>query len=505
MTHAAIKKVVIVGGGTAGWMSAAVLAKAFGDGVQICLIESEAIGRIGVGEATIPQIHNINKFLGFDEDDFIRHTQASFKLGIQFDGWNQKGERYLHAFGDLGMPLGLTPFHHYWLRARTNGGDTSLWDYSLNAQAAEKNRFARLDHVGQSRLGGIKYAYHFDANLYAIYLRDWATANGVTRIEGKVVDVELRGEDGFIQSVSMENGTQIAGDLFVDCSGFRALLIEGALGVGYVDWSHWLPCDRAQAVPCQRTSPMRPYTQSMARPAGWQWRIPLQHRTGNGHVYCSDHMSDDEAVSILMQGLEGEALDEPRLVKFTTGRREKFWHKNCVAIGLSSGFMEPLESTSIHLFQSSVSRLLAMFPDQHFDPALIDEYNRQTVFEFERIRDFIILHYAANRRKGEAFWDACRHMDIPDTLTRKIDLFRQSGRIFREHEELFTETGWLQVLVGQGVLPTSYHHLADGLNEAELGEFLGNLNTLTSRAVDGLPDHESFIARQCAAPDNSGQ
>jgi tryptophan 7-halogenase len=500
MTHSRIEQIVIVGGGTAGWMSAAVLARAMGSKVNIKLIESDAIGRIGVGEATIPQIHNINKYLGFDEDDFIRQTQASFKLGIQFKGWTGPKDAYLHAFGDIGLPLGLTPFHHYWLRARDGGKAASLWDYSINNQSAMQNRFARLDHVGQSRLGGIKYAYHFDANLYALYLGKSAQANGVERIEGKIVDVNLRADDGFIESLRMENGDTIKGDLFIDCSGFRALLIEGALKSGYVDWSHWLPCDRAQAIPSIKTSPMRPYTQSIAHKAGWQWRIPLQHRTGNGLVYCSQYLSDDEAISALMDNLESEALDAPRLVKFTTGRREKFWHKNCVAIGLSSGFMEPLESTSIHLFQSSVSRLLAMFPDKNFDPTLRDEYNRQTVFEFERIRDFLILHYHANGRKGEPFWDACRNMQIPQSLSRKIDLFRQSGRIFREHEELFTETGWLQVLLGQQIMPGSYHPLADDITPDQLAEFLGNIQTLINREVDNMPGHEDFIAGHCAAP-----
>jgi tryptophan 7-halogenase len=499
MSEHSIRSIIIVGGGTAGWMAAAVLAKSLGDGVEIKLIESPEIGAVGVGEATIPQIHHINRFLGFDENDFIRNTQASFKLGIQFNNWTRQGDSYLHAFGDVGLPLGFLPFHQYWLRARASGNKTPIWDYSINTQAAMKNRFSRLEKVGSSRLTGIKYAFHFDALLYAGYLRRFAEQRGVKRIEGKITDVDLDGETGFIDAVKMEEGECFAADFFIDCSGFRALLIEGALKAGYEDWTHWLPCDRAAVAPCEHGDEFRPYTQATAQKAGWQWRIPLQHRVGNGHVYCSQHLSDDEATAVLLQNIEGKTLAEPRILRFTTGMRKKMWMKNCLALGLASGFMEPLESTSIHLIQSGINRLVSMFPDRCFDEALINEYNRQSRFEFERIRDFLILHYHANERDDSEFWKACRAMSIPDALNAKIDLFRTTGRIYREHEELFTETGWLQVMLGQNITPERYHPIADALSEDQLNEFLNNIRILIERAVGPMQSHEDFISQHCAA------
>ena len=495
----AIRSVLIVGGGSAGWMAAAVLSKAFGRSIEITLVESEAIGTVGVGEATIPQIHHINRFLGVDENVFIRKTQASFKLGIQFNGWRRAGESYLHAFGDIGMPLGFSPFHHYWLRAQAAGDDTSLWAYSINTEAAMKNRFQRLDRIGSSNLTGVRYAFHFDAGLYAQFLRAFAEERGVTRKEGKVVDVALDGDTGAIRSIQLEDGGALEADLFIDCSGFRGLLIEGALQAGYEDWTHWLPCDRAVAVPCAHGDTFRPYTQATARKAGWQWRIPLQHRVGNGHVYCSDHISDDEAQAILLENLEGAPQAEPRFLRFQTGMRKNVWVKNCVAIGLASGFMEPLESTSIHLIQSMISRLISMFPDKTFDPALIASYNTQTRVEFERIRDFLILHYHANEREDSGFWKQCREMAIPETLQHKIDLFRASGRVVREQDELFLEPGWVQVMVGQGIIPRAYHPAADQLSEADLAKFFADLKTIIGRAVDTLPSHEAFIRDNCAA------
>jgi tryptophan halogenase len=495
-----IQRVVIVGGGTAGWMTAALLARALGQRLAIELIESDEIGTVGVGEATIPQIRLVNQFLGLDEADMLKATQGTFKLGIQFNDWGRLGDSYLHAFGDVGLPLGLLAFQHYWLRARQHDSATDLWRYSLNAQAALANRFAPMEKVGSSPLTGIKHAYHLDAGLYGQYLRRQVDPRVVTRTEGKVVDVRLRAEDGFIESVQLESGQRIAGDLFIDCSGFRGLLIEGALKTGYDDWSRWLPCDRALAVPSARVAPMRPYTQANARPAGWQWRIPLQHRSGNGHVYCSRFMSDDEATALLLANVEGEALAEPRPLRFTTGMRRQFWNKNCVALGLSAGFMEPLESTSIHLIQSGVSRLLALFPDQQFDPALSAEYNRQTRFEYERIRDFLILHYRATERSDTAFWRHCAQIELPPELARKLELFRSSGQIFREGEELFTEVGWLQVMLGQHIAPARYHPLADALTQAQLDEFLANIRTLIGRAVGSLPAHARFITEHCKAP-----
>jgi tryptophan 7-halogenase len=495
-----IRRVVIVGGGTAGWITAALLGRALGSQLAIRLIESDAIGTVGVGEATIPQIRHINHFLGLDEREVLKASQGTFKLGIQFNDWGRIGDSYMHAFGDIGLPHGLIPFQHYWLRdkkARENAPD--LWAYSPNARACRNGRMAIMERLGTSPMTGLRHAYHLDAGLYAQYLRGQCDPKVVQRTEGKVVDVNLRGEDGFIESVQLDSGETIEGDLFIDCSGFRGLLIEQALATGYESWQHWLPCDRAAVVASSRTTPMRPYTQASARQAGWQWRIPLQHRSGNGHVFCSRYLGDDEATATLLEHIEGEALGDPRILRFTTGMRRQTWHRNCVAIGLSAGFMEPLESTGIHLIQSAVGRLLSHFPDRHFDPALIDAYNRGTRFECERIRDFLILHYRATERDDTAFWRHCSRIDMPDSLRHKLDIFRASGQIFRDGEELFTEVGWLQVMLGQHVMPERYHPLADTLPQAQLDEFLATMRTLIEREVDHQPTHEQFIERHCRA------
>jgi tryptophan 7-halogenase len=490
--------IVIVGGGSAGWMTAAALSRFLARGWSIQLVESEEIGTVGVGEATIPQIRHFNAALGIDEDEFIRVTQGTFKLGIQFDGWLRPGDSYIHAFGQVGRDLGLIQFHHYWLRARANGMNEGLGAYSLSASAAMANRFMRGNPTPNAPLGPMTYAYHFDAGLYAAFLRKQAEARGVVRTEGKIASVRRDGESGDVAAVVLEDGSEIGGQLFVDCSGFRGLLIEEALQTGYEDWTHWLPCDRAVAVPCASATPLTPYTRSTARKAGWQWRIPLQHRTGNGHVYCSSHISDDEAIATLFSNLDGEALGEPRPIKFTTGMRKKFWNQNVVALGLASGFMEPLESTSIHLIQSGIERLLKFLPSGAIAGADTDAYNRQSAFEFERIRDFIILHYHANQR-DEPFWRACREMAIPETLTEKLEVFRANGRIFRVAEELFTELGWLQVMVGQGIMPTGYHPLAEQLTQSDLGSFLGATRQIVDASVAAMPTHADFIARHCAA------
>jgi tryptophan halogenase len=490
-----VRNVVIVGGGTAGWMAAALLSRALGAGVAIRLVESTDIGTVGVGEATIPQIRHINRFLGIDEDELLRFVHGTYKLGVQLNGFGRPDDSYLHAFGDLGLPLGLTPFHHYWLRSRSRAGAAALWAYSLNATAAAQNRFAPLENIPGSPLGGIRYAYHFDASRYAQYLRERIAPGAVQRTEGKVVEVRLRDGDGFIESLRLDNGETVAGDFFIDCSGFRGLLIEGALNTGYEDWRHWLPCDRALAVASAPGGPMRPYTQATARTAGWQWRIPLRHRTGNGLVYCSRFISDDEAAAQLLANLETESLGDPRPLRFVTGMRRLAWNRNCLALGLAAGFMEPLESTSIHLVQSGVGRLLAMFPDRHCDPALVDEYNRQTRFEYERVRDFLILHYKATERTDTPFWRQCGAMEIPPSLAQRIALFRRTGMVFREGEELFTETGWVQVLLGQHIEPQAHHPLADALTEAQLDSFLADIRTLVGRAAASLPEHAHFVAR----------
>ncbi|MDE2251684.1 MAG: tryptophan 7-halogenase [Gammaproteobacteria bacterium] len=500
MTSQPVRSVVIVGGGTAGWMTAAALARVLGGRCRIRLVESEEIGTVGVGEATIPQIRGFNQSLGIDEDDFVRQTQATFKLGIQFVDWARLGERYLHSFGVLGRERGLLPFYHYWIKAMLAGRGGDLGDYALNAAAAIRGKFLRPAALGpDSPLSSIAYAFQLDAGLYARYLRAFAEQRGARRTEGKVRETLLRAKDGFIEAIILESGERIEGELFIDCSGFRGLLIEQALHTGYEEWTHWLPCDRAVAVPCASSGPPTPYTRSTARGAGWQWRIPLQHRIGNGYVYSSAHISDDEAGATLLGNLDGEALAEPRVLRFVTGRRRRIWERNCVAVGLSSGFMEPLESTSIHLIQSTITRLLSFFPDTGFDPVLIERFNQKAVFEVERIRDFLILHYHATERNDTPFWDYCRTMEIPSSLREYMDLFRHSGRFYRENEELFAQISWVQVLIGQRITPRAYHPLVDLLSEAELDAFLADVKRVIGSCVEVMPAHEAFIARHCAA------
>lgn len=501
MDDTRISKVVIVGGGTAGWMTAATLSKLFDRRLDIRLIESDEIGIVGVGEATIPQIRNFNATLGLDENDFLRQTQGTFKLGIEFVDWTRLGHRYIHAFGPVGgRDLGLVQFYHYWLKLRLAGEvGPDLGEYTFNCIAARKHRFLRGTRMENSPLSRIYYAFHFDASLYARYLRGLSEARGVVRTEGRIVDTVLRPEDGHIEAVVLASGERVAGELFIDCSGFRGLLIEQALKTGYEDWSHWLPVNRALAVPCASSEDFTPYTRSTARSAGWQWRIPLQHRTGNGYVYCSDFISDDEAAATLLANLDGKALAEPRPLRFVTGRRRKFWNRNCVAMGLASGFMEPLESTSIHFIQSSITRLVQYFPDRRFDPALIDEYNRLVHFEFERARDFIVLHYKATERDDTPFWRRCRDMEIPDTLAQKMEIFRAGGRIHREHEELFTEESWTQVLIGQEVMPTAYHPMVDVLAPEQIRQMVAGVRGVLQRSADAMPSHREYIARNCKA------
>lgn len=495
-----IRAIAIIGGGTAGWMTAAALARILGpDYARIQLVESDAIGTVGVGEATIPQINIFNRMLGINEDDFVRRTKGSFKLGIEFVDWGRLGSRYFHPFGKFGVDMNGLSFHAYWMRMAKAGKFADIEQFSLMAMAAKQRKFMRPIDAGNSPLSGIAYAFHFDAGLYALYLRELAEGMGVERTEGRIVDVSRDGESGDVASVTLESGEAIEADLFIDCSGFRGLLIGETLGVPYIDWSAHLPCNRAVAVPCAHGGDFTPFTRSTARKAGWQWRIPLQHRIGNGHVYASDYISDDEAASVLLANLDGEPLADPRFLNFTTGHRARFWERNVVSIGLSAGFMEPLESTSIWMIQTGIARLLSNFPDRDFAAADRDRYNRLMVEESEYIRDFLVLHYHATERDDSPFWDYCRTMPIPDRLAEKMRVFANSGRAFRENDELFNDTSWYAVMVGQGMQARRYDPVADHLPFEEVESRLAHIRDAVAKSADYMPPHEAFIAQHCAA------
>jgi tryptophan halogenase len=499
--NAPLRTITIVGGGTAGWMTAALLSRLFVRGYEIRLIESDEIGTIGVGEATIPAIRDYHKLAGLDQVEMIKATQATFKLGIEFVNWREPGHSYIHGFGKIGQDIWWLHTHQLWLKAAARGDAQHFDNYALNCLAARRNKFCLPDPRNPgSPLAGLDYAYHFDASLFAKYLRGQSEGRGVQRIEGKIVSVELRPEDGFVDHVVLADGRTVDGDLFVDCSGMRGLLIGQALGVGYEDWSRWLLCDRAQAVPCESMSPLTPYTRSTAREAGWQWRIPLQHRIGNGHVYSSAHLSDDEAASVLLANLDGKPLADPRPVRFRPGKRDRAWERNVVAIGLSSGFLEPLESTSIHLIQTGILRLVALFPGQGFNAADIAEYNRQADFEYRDVRDFIVAHYKVTNREDTPFWAYLKHMAVPDSLTERFELFRASARFFqRGKAELFREESWVQVLLGQG-LEARYDPMVEMLPDDELAAILREIEEVNADVADAMPDHAEFIARHCKAP-----
>lgn len=492
-----IQSVLIVGGGSAGWMAAAMLSKLFAGQLSIQLVESDAIATVGVGEATIPPIQLFNNVLGIKEADFLTATQGTCKLGIEFQGWGNADSCYMHAFGEIGRPLGLTPFQHFWLRAKALGDESELWQYSLNWLAAKQGRFHNASQLGGSTAGhnsikGLSYAYHFDAGFYAQFLRKLSEANGVQRIEGRIEQVHCDPESGDIQSLQLENGTHLNADLFIDCSGFRSLLLGQALQVPFEDWSHWLPCDRAVAMATEGQHAAQPYTRSIAHEAGWQWHIPLQHRSGNGLVYSSAYYSDEQALQCLKDNLQDKTISEPNFLRFRTGRRQLQWHKNCIALGLASGFLEPLESTSLHLVQTGITRLVKLFPHRGIKTADIAEYNRQSQYEFERIRDFIILHYHLNNR-SEPFWQQVREMAIPESLRHKIELFRASGSVVKEQDELFAEVAWLQVLLGQGAEPLDFHPLAQQLTPEQLKGFMQDLRHLLSSTAAKLPQHQAFI------------
>lgn len=495
MNHNSIQKIVIVGGGTAGWISASSLARVLPkDQYHISLVESDQIGIIGVGEATIPPIQDVHKMLGVDEADFVRSTEASFKLGIEFQNWSTKGSRYFHPFGQYGREFDSVSFHQYWLRARTLGFEGDLSEFSLGEKMAAAGKFMPNSRDPKSVLSTMGYAYHFDASMYAKFLRRIAEGMGVTRTEGKVIDVRVAADSGHIESVLLESGQSIEGDLFIDCTGFASLLIDKTLGVEFEDWSHLLAANRAVAVPSENSGKIKPYTQSIAHEAGWQWRIPLQHRTGNGFVFSDKYLSEDEAIHTLLSNLEGEPLADPRVLRFKTGRRTRAWQKNCIAVGLSAGFIEPLESTAIHLVQTMIARLLQIFPRDGIQTADVDEFNQQFCREYDRVRDFIVLHYHLNNR-SEPLWQDARDMTIPDSLSHKMRLFAAHGRFFERQDDLFKKASWLAVMMGQGITPRSYDPVADRKSAAGLAQWLNGIQTAYRGAVEAMPDHDEFIAQ----------
>lgn len=488
-------KVVIAGGGTAGWMTATAMANTLGSVIDLTLVESEAIGTIGVGESTIPPLLLFNRLLGIGEAEFMRATRATFKLGIKFENWKDVGETYFHSFGTVGKDHWSAGFQHFWLHGLQNGHSHSLDDYCLELKAALEGKFA---HLPDERMN---YSYHIDSGRYAAFLRQRAEADGAKRVEGRITRVELDSESGNIAALELDGGRRIEGDLFVDCTGFRALLIEGALHAGYDDWTHYLPCDSAIAVQTASVRPPVPYTRAIAHDAGWQWRIPLQHRQGNGIVYCSRYLDRDAALERLLGSVEGQVLTEPNFIRYVTGARRKQWHRNCVAVGLSGGFLEPLESTSIHLIQRAVLRLVRMLPAGRVSERDVAEFNEQQLADMVTIRDFLVLHYKVTERRDSPFWRQCAAMAIPDTLEQKIELFRETGRVFRKNEELFAESSWIQVMMGQGIMPQSYHPVAAKLRQEELDHFLGSLRDMVARTVAGLPSHQEYISGYCAAAD----
>jgi tryptophan 7-halogenase len=495
----ALRRIIIVGGGSAGWMTAAALVNALGRACEFILVESEEIGIVGVGEATIPPIKIFNNALGISEADFMRATNGSFKLGIEFVNWGQQGHRYPHPFGTYGVDFDVVSLFQYWLKARAAGDPTPLEDYSMAWAMSKKGKFDQPMRDPTRVQSTFDYAYHFDATLYGQFLRKYAEARGVRRIEGRVVEATQDSETGFIKQIILGDGQRIEGDFFIDCSGFRGLLIEETLHTGYEPWTHWLPCDRAVAVPSEKSADFTPYTRSTAHDGGWQWRIPLQHRTGNGYVYASPYVSEDQAVTTLLANLDGKPLADPRFLRFTTGRRKKAWNGNCLAIGLSAGFLEPLESTSLHLIQTSITRFLALFPDRTCDSLSSDEYNRITKEEYEGIRDFIILHYHATTRDDSELWRYCQSMVVPDNLSWKIAHFRKFGRVVSAGPELFRNHAWLSVMVGQGIQPERHEPMADVRTHLDAAGYMKSLRRVMAEAVNVMPSHQQYIDANCKA------
>jgi len=493
MSNQPVKKVIIVGGGTAGWMAAASVSKLIGNTVRVSVVESDEIGTVGVGEATIPSMITLHKLLNIDERDFMTSVQGTFKLGISFENWKNVNENYIHSFGFTGKDCWAAGFQHFWLKGKQQGLSSEFGDYCNELQAAKNNKFAVLPN------NGMNYAFHMDAGLYAKYLRKIAEKHGCQRIEGKITEVQTNSDTGYIERLILEKGQTIDGDLFIDCSGFSGLLINKTLNTEYEDWTEFLPCDSAVAVQTGSIEEPIPYTRSIAREAGWQWRIPLQHRVGNGMVFCSKHLSDDQAIQTLLDNVDGEVLSKPRIIKFTTGQRRQHWNKNCIALGLAAGFLEPLESTSIHLIQRGIIRLLQMFPTQGINQSDMDEFNAQMREEFLFVRDFIVLHYHVTERDDTPFWRQCRDMKIPETLQHRIDLFKDSGRIFQKDNDIFAENSWSQVMLGQGLMPEEFHPIVNMMTDKELENFLNSIKASVNNLVDQLPSHQQFINSYCKA------
>jgi tryptophan 7-halogenase len=495
-----IRNIVIVGGGTAGWMAAAALSKVMGTKTySITLVESELIGTVGVGEATIPMITLYNDVLGIDEDEFVRETNATFKLGIEFRNWRREGHSYFHPFGLYGIDMDGVGFGHFWLRWMKAGGNPDYGLFNAETEAARRGKFMRTPDSKPLLLPKINYAFQFDASMYAAYLRRYAEARGVVRVEGKIVEVGQDGESGDVETLTLDNGKSVEGDFFIDCSGFRGLLIEETLHAGYEDWSRWLPCNRAAAVPCDKVEEPVPYTRSTAVEAGWQWRIPLQHRTGNGYVFCDAFISEDEAKAKLMTRLDGRPQAEPRVLRFVAGQRNRCWVNNVLAMGLASGFLEPLESTSIHLVQVAISKLLAMFPKNGFNPTLIARFNREMETEYVNVRDFLIAHYKLTEREDTPFWAYCKNMAIPDSLQTKFETFRLRGEVMPTSQELFKETNWFSVLMGQGMMPEDHHPVADVPSDEDLKARMAKIRTAIQDRINSMPTHQQFIDRNCSA------
>jgi len=494
-----IKEITIVGGGSAGWMTAAALSYMLPTGdVKIRLVESEQIGTIGVGEATIPDMINFNRMLGIDEAEFMKATNGTFKLGIEFVDWGAKGDTYFHPFGGHGVDMNGIDFHQYWLHSTQHGNKCNLDDYSICAVAAKKNKFSLPDQNPSSLLSHVRYAYHFDATAYAAYLRKFAEQRGVQRIEGRIDSVQQDPDNLNITGVTLEDGRQVGGELFFDCSGFRSLLLSQTLEVNYRDWSHWLPCNTAQTVATEQNGPMLPYTRSTAKQSGWQWRIPTQTRIGNGHIYCDKFIDHDDAKAVLIEGLDGKPLSDIRTIKFKTGCQELFWKNNCIGIGLSAGFLEPLESTSLFLIQQGISRFISLFPNADLPDVVRDEYNRLMTREFEQVRDFIILHYKATQRDDSEFWRYVRDMEIPETLQRKMALFQEGGRVFRDENELFTLSSWAAVMIGQNIYPSTYDPILANIPMTQVQRSLDSMKQAMEGLTDSMPGHEQFIKKYTA-------